>query len=94
MNIRDQLELNELATVPNSIDFDYTEQGNGVDIGGGSVGIVYLRSSGGYYAATSTKYTQIDQPYVRRSGDDMSGELTNSTRFDGGFAIQNRPRLG
>lgn len=40
---------------------------------------------------TSTKYTQ-DQ-LVLKTGDDMSGDLATTTNFDGGFAIQNRPRL-
>ena len=92
-NIRDMLEDNAGADA--GLEFSYTEVAD-PDLGGqpgGSVGIRYAKNGNGYFAAISTRYTQDLNGYVRKAGDHMSGELTNDTRFDGGFAIQNRPRL-
>ena len=94
MNIRDMLENN--AGADGALDFSYTEVADPTLLGasGGSVSIRYVKNANGYMAAISTRYTQDLDAYVKKTGDHMFGTLKNDTKFDGGFAIQNRPRLG
>ena len=87
-------ELSKLhGTDPAVMEFTYTDVADPATGGGDAISIRYVKNGNGYYSAVSTRYTQTEQPYVRKVGDDMSGELTNSTRFDGGFAIENRNLL-
>ena len=93
-NIREILELNQGAD--GAIDFEYTEPAD-PDLGGasgGKVGIRYVKNGNGYFAAISTRYTQDLDGFVKKSGDHMAGELKNDTRFDGGFAIEERNIIG
>lgn len=78
----------------NKIEMVYNEQfitdGLSIIAGGGEVRVTYVKTEGsspGHFSTASTTYTQAEQPFVKKSGDDMSGELKNSTRFEGGFAI-------
>ena len=94
-NIRDILEANAGADGV-ALDFEYTEVADPTLAGatGGKVGIRYVKNGNGYMAAISTRYTQDLDAYVKKSGDHMSGELKNDTRFDGGFAIEERNIIG
>ena len=87
-------ELSKLhGQEPAVLEFTYTDVANPPTDMGDVVRIRYVKNGSGYYSAVSTRYTQTEQPYVRKVGDDMTGELTNTTRFDGGFAIENRNLL-
>ena len=94
-NIRDMLEANANADGV-ALEFTYTEVADPALGGapGGSVGIRYVMNGNGYMAAISTRYTQTEQPYVKVAGDHMTGELSNDTRFNGGFAIEDRNLIG
>lgn len=85
----------------NKIEMVYNEQfitdGTNIIAGGGEVRVTYVKTEGtspGHFSTSSTTYTLREQPFVKKSGDDMSGELINSTRFEGGFAIESRPVIG
>ena len=103
MNIRNLLrDAAESANSDSSnmIDMEYTEQSltlsDGTVLGGGGeVKITYIKSSG-YFAAVSTKYTQVDQPYIAKyvDSDDNTAEIVTSKSFGGGFNIEDRPLIG
>ena len=93
MNIRDELG-NLYGTTNPVLEFEYDESVDPDTSTFNKVGIRDVKDNKGYFDVIGTRYTQTEQPYVKKSGDAMTGELTNTTSFDGGFAIQNRPRLG
>lgn len=93
MDIKDQLEALYPAT-DKVLEFQYDESIDPDTNVANKVGIRYVKSNLGYYDVIGTRYTQTEQPYVKKSGDSMTGELTNTTRFAGGFAIEDRPMIG
>ena len=94
-SIRDMLQAND-NTDGVGLEFTYTEVTDPALGGapGASVGIRYVMNGNRYFAAISTRYTQTEQPYVKVGGDHMIGELKNDTRFNGGFAIEDRNLIG
>ena len=93
MDIRDALTA--MGGANGSFTFEYqsvTNPDTGVKE---TISIDYAKDSAGlYFGVLSTRYTQEVNDYVLKVGDNMSGELINSTRFEGGFAIETRPVIG
>lgn len=105
-NIRDSLTSASLETdvdKSNMFEFTYTQQSitlsDGTTVGGGGeVKIVYIKKPGedpGYFSAASTRYTQVEQPFIPKVGaDDVTGDVINSKAYGGGFKIEDRPLIG
>ena len=67
-------------------------------VGGGDVNISYVKGIGsgrGYFSVASTRYTQVEQPFIPKTGaDDVTGDVVNSKAYGGGFKIEDRPLIG
>lgn len=83
MTITDALIANKLAN-GTQITLEYTENGSGDTIK------VTYNLDNSYFGASSTLYTHNNTDYVKKAGDGMTGVLTNTTAFDGGFKIEER----